>query len=191
MQWSIVLNAAMRSSSASNDTSPLSVAILMPHDTLASAVSVEWFRRYVDCTDGMVQIWFRWTSRHDQTRHSRILDVSETFDIGQKLLGSSTFSRAFFSSGVTMAFLNLLGTYPFSNERLKMWASRHATPPLTFFKYLAGNGSSDDCLLGAEVIIFSTSSSVTCSNSFSHSPVVSWKWGGAVFTVSHWTFSTF
>ena len=48
MPWSIVSNAAVKSSSTSTTTQPLSTADKMSLWTLNKAVSVEWFFRYAD-----------------------------------------------------------------------------------------------------------------------------------------------
>ena len=54
--WSTVSNAAVRSSTQSDDTCPLSAASSRSLSTLVAAVSVLWYFRYADCVLGINQL---------------------------------------------------------------------------------------------------------------------------------------
>ncbi len=83
MSWSIVSNAAVKSSSTSTATQPLSTADKMSLCIFNKAVSVEWFCRYADCICSCKLFSRMWEVNCFATTRSTTFETNDRFCTGR------------------------------------------------------------------------------------------------------------
>ena len=126
MAWSRVSKAALRSNSASIDTSFWSDFVRRPSSTLKTAVLVLWYFLYADCRISSKLFAHRWDCSWRRTALSSIFETNGRFETGLKFLKSLASRPCFFSMGVTRACFNPDGTVPVDKETLAILVTRGA-----------------------------------------------------------------
>ena len=126
MAWSRVSKAALRSNSASIDTSFWSDFVRRPSSKLKTAVSVPWYFLYAACRISSKLFAHRWDCSGRRTTLSSIFETNGKFETGLKFLRSLASRPCFFSMGVTRACFNPDGSVPVDKETLTILVTRGA-----------------------------------------------------------------
>ena len=161
--WSRVSIAALKSNSASIDTSFWSDFVRRPSSTLKTAVSILWYFLYRDCRISSKLFAHRWDCSW-RTTLSCIFEMNGRFESGLKFLKSVASRPGSFSMGVTRACFNPDGTVPVDKETLTILVTRWARSCRHSLVRVVGMGSRVQLFVGDWEISLRISSSVTGSN---------------------------
>ena len=162
--WSIVSNAALRSSRTSIAPPWVSTAPRRSFWTRRRAVSVLCSWRYADWKTSYRWWAFRWPTSCTHTMCSISLDKKERFETCRKFFKISQSSMAFFRSGKTKALFNSGEKSANSREVLTTSVSTGVSSCRQSLRMDGGIGSREHDLLGEDDIIFRTSSWLTMWN---------------------------
>ena len=163
MARSRVSKAALRSNSASIDTSFWSDFVRRPSSTLKTAVSVLWYFLYADCRISSKLFAHRWDCSW-RTTLSSIFKTNGRFETGLKFLKSLASRPGFFSMGVTRACFNPDGTVTVDKETLTILVTRGARSCRHRLVRVVGIGSRMQLFVGDWEMSLQISASVTGSN---------------------------
>ena len=161
--WSIVSNAALRSSRTSIAPPWVSTARRRSFWTRRRAVSVLCSWRYADWKTSYRWWAFRWSTSCTYTMRSTSLDKKERFETGRKFFKISQSSMASFRSGKTKALFNPGEKSANSREVLTTSVSTGVSSSRQSLRMDVGIGSREHDLLEDD-IIFRTTSWLTMRN---------------------------
>ena len=147
MAWSRVWKAALRSNSASIDTSFWSDFVRRPTSTLKTAVSVLWCFLYADCRISSKLFAHRWDYSW-RTTLSSSFETNGRFETGLRFLKSLASRPCLFSMGVTRACFNPDGTVPVDKETMTILVTRGARSCRHCLVRVVGMGSRVQLFVG-------------------------------------------
>ena len=173
-----VSKAALRSNSASIDTSFSSDFVRRPSSTLKTAVSVLWYFLYADCRISSKLFAHRWDCSW-RTTFSSIFERNGRFETGLKFLKSLASRPCFLSMGITRACFNPDGTVPVDKETLTILVTRGARSCRHCLVRVVGMGSRVQLFVGDWEMSLQISSCVTGSDMDNWGPSNLKKDGGS------------